>query len=302
MSKGIDSSTPLTAATAKKIAAAGYGFAARYLVPAGFPKRLTRAEAEVITASGMQIVSVFETTAARPTGGAKNGNVDGAVAYHEALAIGQPKGSSIYFACDWDAGLSDYDSIEAYLRAAGSQIPGYKVGVYGSFAVIEAMIGRSAAECGWQTYAWSRGKKSALANIYQHQNDVSVAGIAVDLNESYGNEGWWDTKPVVLNPDPSNAPLPIGDDKYKVVVNDVLAAYGRMFDGHVYLPLRKLGEALGKAVYWDNVNKIPYIDDKAVDAFRIIDGLTYVQVRKAAELLGGTVSWVGTTKKVYFYE
>jgi hypothetical protein len=196
MTKGIDCSTPLTAATAAKIAAAGYGFAARYLVPQGYFKRITKAEAEAITAAGMQIVSVFETTAARPAGGAKNGYVDGVAAYGEALAIGQPKGSAIYFAVDYDAQPDDYDSIDAYLRAAGSQIPGYKVGVYGSFTVIEAMLSRSAAECGWQTYAWSRGKKSALANIFQHLNGQTLAGVGVDFNESYGNEGWWNTKPV----------------------------------------------------------------------------------------------------------
>jgi hypothetical protein len=193
--KGIDCATPLTAKTAAAIAAAGYKFAARYLVPPAYAwKRLTRAEADAIAAAGMQIVSVFETTANRPSGGAANGKADGAAALKEAQLIGQPPGSAIYFACDWDAQQADFDAIEAYLRAAAAQLAGYEVGVYGSYAVVEEMARRGACRHFWQTYAWSRGKKSAKANIWQYKNGVSLAGHPVDLNESYGGEGWWNTK------------------------------------------------------------------------------------------------------------
>jgi len=298
MAKGIDCAIPLTASTAKAIAAAGYAFAARYLVPERYAwKRLTRGEAEAITAAGMQIVSVFETTANRPAGGGAAGIVDGAEALKEAIAIGQPLGTAIYFAVDYDAQPKDYDAIEAYLRAASSAIPGYRVGVYGSYAVIEEMARRGAAKHFWQTYAWSRGRKSARANIWQHQNGVSLAGATVDLNESYGGEGWWNT-----NPAPVAGPQPNEKDTIKVVVNDKLAGYGRAIDGHVYLPLRQLGEALGKVVHWDNESKLPYVDGKVVDVFEIIDGVTYVGVRAAAELLGARVSWNGDVKKVFLYK
>jgi hypothetical protein len=91
-------------------------------------------------------------------------------------------------------------------------------------------------------------------------------------------------------------------DCIKVVVNDVLVGYGRVIEGHVYLPLRQLGEALGKTVDWDNDKKIPYVDGKVVDAFKIIDNTTYVGVRAAAEMLGAQVSWSGTVKKVFIYK
>jgi hypothetical protein len=45
----------------------------------------------------------------------------------------------------------------------------------------------------WQTYAWSRGKRSSHANIWQYKNGVTVANHTVDLNESFGGEGWWNT-------------------------------------------------------------------------------------------------------------
>ncbi|WP_018750692.1 DUF1906 domain-containing protein [Paenibacillus sanguinis] len=194
MKKGIDCAAPITAANAKKIATAGYTFAARYLVPQRLGwKRLNRAEAEAITAAGMKVISVFETSASRPAGGSAAGQVDGAEAFKEAKLIKQPVGSVIYFAVDYDAQAKDFDKIEAYLKAAASQIPGYKVGVYGSYRVIEEMSKRKAASAFWQTYAWSGGKKSSKANVYQYKNGQSLTGMTVDFNESYGGEGWWDT-------------------------------------------------------------------------------------------------------------
>ena len=198
--KGIDCAVPLTADKAKAIAAAGYQFAARYLVPERLAwKRLTRAEAEAITAAGMKVVSVFETTANRPDGGAAAGLEDGVEAYKEAQLIGQPAGSAIYFAVDFDTKATDYTAIEAYLRAAATKIPGYEIGVYAEYDVIEEMAKRGAAQHFWQTYAWSGGKKSARANIYQYKNGQTLAGHTVDFNESYGGEGWWDTRPQAVN-------------------------------------------------------------------------------------------------------
>ncbi|MEK0312491.1 DUF1906 domain-containing protein [Cohnella sp. 56] len=196
MPKGIDKATPFTAAQAKTLAAAGYEFAARYLVPPSYAwKRMTSDEAKLITAAGMQIVSVFETTANRAASGADAGRNDGAAAYAEALAVGQPKGTAIYFAVDYDAQQRDYDNIEAYLKAAAKQTTGYKTGVYGSYAVVEEMAKRGACTHFWQTYAWSKGKRSSRANILQYKIDTKVSGIALDLNESYGNEGWWNANP-----------------------------------------------------------------------------------------------------------
>ena len=91
------------------------------------------------------------------------------------------------------------------------------------------------------------------------------------------------------------------EEGVKVVVNDKLAGYGRVIDGHVYLPLRELGAALGKAVHWDHEAKKPYIDGKAVAAFRIADGMAFVGVRAAAELLGAVVSWHPGAEKVFVY-
>ncbi|WP_309479062.1 DUF1906 domain-containing protein [Brevibacillus agri] len=194
--KGIDCAVPLTADKAKAMAAAGMKFVCRYLVPASMAwKRLTRPEAEAITATGMKIVSVFQRGANGAAGGATNGTRDGKAAYQEAKLIGQPEGTAIYFAVDFDAQPKDYGAIEAYLRAAAKELPGYLVGVYGSYAVVEEMARRKACTHFWQTYAWSKGQLSKSANIYQYKNGQTLAGHNVDYNDGLGNEGWWDTNP-----------------------------------------------------------------------------------------------------------
>lgn len=192
--KGIDCAVPLTAEKAKAMATAGMKFVCRYLVPVSMAwKRLTRAEAELITAAGIKVVSVFQRGTNDAAGGAANGTRDGKAAFQEAKLIGQPEGTAIYFAVDYDAQPKDYGAIEAYLRAAAKEIPGYQIGVYGSYAVVEEMAKRGACKHFWQTYAWSKGKLSKAANLYQYKNGQQLAGHTVDYNDGLGNEGWWDT-------------------------------------------------------------------------------------------------------------
>ncbi|MEI7027220.1 DUF1906 domain-containing protein [Paenibacillus sp. y28] len=188
--KGFDCATPLTAQTAAAFAADGFEFVARYLVPSGW-KRLTVDEAELITAAGLQIVSVYETTADRALGGREAGLADGAAAIQVAKLIGQPEGSCIYFAVDFDATAVQMQAVIAYIEGAKEAADGYITGAYGSYSVVEALHASGACSRFWQTYAWSSGKKSAAANIYQYENDITMNGIGVDLNESYGNEGGW---------------------------------------------------------------------------------------------------------------
>jgi peptidoglycan hydrolase-like protein with peptidoglycan-binding domain len=192
MNKGIDFTTPLTQAKAKEVAATGIEFVCRYLVPARYAhKRITKAEAQNITNAGMKIVCVFESTADRVKGGAEAGRIDGKLALAETKLVGQPIGTTVYFAVDYDAPATDYDIIEEYLRNAFVELPGYAVGVYGSYAVVEEMYRRKACTHFWQTYAWSKGKLSEHTNVYQYKNGVNVCGINADLNNSFGNEGWW---------------------------------------------------------------------------------------------------------------
>lgn len=157
MTKGFDCSTPLTAQTAAAFVKDGYSFVARYLVPSGY-KALTKSEADRISQAGLQIVSVFETTANRALGGRSAGLADGATAVQVAHQLGQPAGSCIYFAVDFDATSAQMATVVAYIQAASEATPEYTTGVYGSYAVMEAVKKAGACSRFWQTYAWSGGK------------------------------------------------------------------------------------------------------------------------------------------------
>lgn len=194
MTKGFDCATPLTFDLAKKFRAHGYEFVCRYLVPTGW-KRLTREEAEAISQAGLQIVSVFETTADRALGGYAAGLADGATAQLVAAAVGQPVGSRIYFAVDFDATAVQMATVVEYIRGCSKATPNFTTGVYGSAAVVRAVQAAGVCSGFWQTYAWSKGTKVPGIQIYQYQNDITVNGIGIDRDESYGGEGWWNALP-----------------------------------------------------------------------------------------------------------
>jgi hypothetical protein len=194
--KGIDFTTPITLAKAKELKVKGYDFICRYLVPEAYKsKRLTKAEAEAATASGLKILSVFEIYEdfRKIKGGTRSAEVagreDGKAAYKEAKLIGMPIGSTIYFAVDFDT--RDYDMVETYLRNVFAEIAGYACGVYGSYYIVEEMARRKTCTHFWQTYAWSRGQVSKHNNVYQYENGVSICGISADLNEAADSEGFW---------------------------------------------------------------------------------------------------------------
>lgn len=184
---GVDCATRLTPKTAAGIKAAGYEFVGRYLVPSIGSmkwKALTKEECEIITGAGLRLLTVWETTADRVKGGAEAGSSDGSRAATLASDFGIPRGAAIYFAVDYDAQKCDFDTIAAYLNAAKKQLRGmWRVGVYGSYNVIEAMKDAEAADCFWQCVAWSYRKKSDHRDVYQAKAGLSCAGVSIDENE-----------------------------------------------------------------------------------------------------------------------
>ena len=184
---GIDCASKLTAQTAAEIKAAGYEFAGRYLVPPVGSmkwKALTKDECRAVTGAGLRLLTVWETTADRVRGGMAAGAEDGARAVKLAEEYGIPDGAAIYFAVDYDARADAFDTIEGYLKGARAQLGGrWRVGVYGSFRVIEEMAKRGAADCFWQCVAWSGGMKSGHRHVYQAKFGQRVADVAVDINE-----------------------------------------------------------------------------------------------------------------------
>lgn len=146
---GIDCANKITKQVAEKLVTAGQTFVARYLVPAKYEwKRLSPEEAQIISDSGMNILSVFESTANRALDGFAGGEADALLALEEAAIVGQPKGKAIYFAVDFDVTKeSQYDVVEQYLLGAASILgDDYSVGVYAEYSVIEEMGKRGACK------------------------------------------------------------------------------------------------------------------------------------------------------------
>ena len=190
MLRGIDCASPVSARAAMILKAEGFSFVGRYLVPPSYAKALSWAEAEILHAAGLEILLVWETTAARMRGGTAAGREDGARACARAQELGVPETAILYFAADFDACPEEMSALRAYLTAARDQTGPYEVGVYGSYRVVEAMRG-SVARGYWQCVAWSGGRVSDAMTVYQAQWQGAEEaralgaklGFAVDIDE-----------------------------------------------------------------------------------------------------------------------
>jgi len=199
--KGLDAAISLTA-SAECIKAAGYTFTCRYYNVNDPDKSLTRPEALALSEVGLDIVTVWEN--GYPTApdyfGMTKGIYDGEHAAREAQEVGQPAGTPIYFAVDFDAQVSDLENIDNYFRGVaqgltngGSQ---YAIGAYGSGRVLAHLQNHPhvnyfwlAGSTGWSGY--DDFNASRRWNIRQGPNGVTVCGMAVDLDVTQGHGGGW---------------------------------------------------------------------------------------------------------------
>jgi hypothetical protein len=160
MSQGISTNRRLTG-KAQCLRTQGQSFVCRYFSRTTHQpeKRLLKAEADALIAAGLQIVTVYEDGPTNATYFSKQRGHDDAVGAHGfAQEIGQPAGSAIYFAVDYDATvmateglITDYfRGVLEGLSSAGGGTPQYAVGVYGSGRV----CGRIKEQLGLVKYSW----------------------------------------------------------------------------------------------------------------------------------------------------
>lgn len=170
---------------ARALYESGYRFAVRYLSHDTTGKNVTAAEIANLHGNGLDVVLVWEQGANAAIGGYSQGRNDATSALSMAVNLGAPAGTVIYFAVDFDAMASDMGHISEYLRGCASILGYANVGVYGSYAVVEAMAHASACTWFWQTYAWSRGLWSPHAHIHQIANDVPFDGAVIDVDVAF---------------------------------------------------------------------------------------------------------------------
>jgi Domain of unknown function (DUF1906) len=126
---------------------------------------LSAGEAQQLSSQGLKIVAVWEAHSRKPAHFSYfSGQDDAMTAYRQARAIGQPAGSAIYFAVDFDARSQWFPSIYDYFRgitagfaAASGGNSEYAVGVYGSGAVCDAVKRTGLAQYSWlsNSVAWT---------------------------------------------------------------------------------------------------------------------------------------------------
>jgi hypothetical protein len=164
---------------------------------------LSAEEARTVSANGMKLVAVWEYLSNRPEHFSyERGYGDALTAYQQARAIGQPPGSAIYFAVDYNAHGSDiagpiqqyFRGVSAGLAAAGGGRSEYRVGVYGSGAVCDAMKRAGLAQYAWLTgsVAWAGTMNYQDWNIRQGGH-FSVLSFNHDSDEAKGDYGGFRT-------------------------------------------------------------------------------------------------------------
>lgn len=192
---GVDSSSSCTADSIACLKQNGITFVGRYYSRttqiAG--KKLTQAEARLLSNAGLEIVAVYEDG---PTSysyfSAARGTADATGAMQQAAAVGQPEGSAIYFTVDYDAAQNEIDgNITAYFTAIDETIAdAYAVGVYGSGATCEAIIAAGLAEYAWlaQSTGWT-GYSEFTEWAIKQGPEKSVCGLNSDTDDAHGDFG-----------------------------------------------------------------------------------------------------------------
>lgn len=228
---GIDCVAEIKQEVADGLKSAGVQYVGRYLGSSW--KSTSKKETEVLIQTGLKMVSIWETNPTSKKYFTKNqGMEDGREASSYAKLIGQEAGSAIYFAVDFDAQPSDMDAILSYFLGVrqGMNQCSFKVGVYGSYDVLNLLHSHAAADYYWQTAAWSRGKTVDFIDILQYGFNQKMAGIQVDYDEFSNIAGsWGNVAPSEGSTRPSKSALPASRNTYTVLQGDSLSKIASRF-------------------------------------------------------------------------
>jgi hypothetical protein len=160
-------------------------------------KRLTPDEAAAIIRAGIKLAVVYQGAGNSAASFSQtNGTQDASHARDYAShQIGQPRGSAIYFAVDYDATAGDVRSSiipyftavrQAFATASGE--PEYQIGVYGSGAVCQALLDARLVSLTWVSQSRGfRGTADFVAsgrwNLKQGR-ESNLCGMSIDSNEA----------------------------------------------------------------------------------------------------------------------
>ncbi len=185
---------------AQELKGSGLHFVARYYrSPLSRLPPLSADEARMVSSNGMKLVAIWQYQSNRPEHFSyERGFADAITAYQQARTVGQPNGTAIYFAVDYNAPDRDiagavqqyFRGVHAGLAAAGGGSPPYKVGVYGSGAVCLYLKRMQLAEYTWlsASTAWYGSQDYGAWNIKQGRR-TTLLSFDHDINETQGDYG-----------------------------------------------------------------------------------------------------------------
>jgi hypothetical protein len=145
------------------IRASGHTFVCRYVSWDTTGKNLTRAEAQPLTAAGIDIVLNWSYAEHEALSGFNKGAESAREGQRQALASGMPPDRPIYFSVDFDAQPSEQAAINSYFDGVASVIGRNRAGAFAGYHPIKRLFDAGKIGWGWQTYAWSNGQWDARA-------------------------------------------------------------------------------------------------------------------------------------------
>lgn len=209
----------------RAIKAAGHEGVVAYISPARADwmqaKPLTKARVDEYKAAGLKVAVVWQYGAGTAADsdvmrGAAGGKADAEAAQKKLSEIGLP-GHPVFFACDFDISLSQWNSVAVeYFKAAGRVLGRHRVGIYGhSRCVHWAMEDNVVATVapgrvlGWVTRSWSDGVVGAdYSVLYQRQHNVpGPDGVQIDVNDVHVAE--WGHRALPAPPAVDTTRLPV---------------------------------------------------------------------------------------------
>jgi len=155
--------------SASRMRANGWTFGASYL-STDYSKNWTTSLVNSYHANGISTVVVWETTSTRATQGYAAGASDARSARAQDYGLAGHRTRPIYFAIDCDC---SYSQVSGYFQGADSVLGVKRVGAYGGYRPISALLNSRLITYAWQTYAWSGGLLDSRAQLYQNPNGSS---------------------------------------------------------------------------------------------------------------------------------
>jgi hypothetical protein len=177
---GLDAASEISLATLR---AEGASFVCVYLAPGGTSSWKVRAPATIhaYLDAGLRVVFNWEsdgTPGAGTTTGASAATqsqqqLENYRAHCEQCATWIPSGAPVIFTFA-DSAAPDRTRLAAAHDGAASVLGRSRCGGYGGVDTIGFLFDRSLITYGWQTYAWSGGRRDDRAQLYQRLNTATV--------------------------------------------------------------------------------------------------------------------------------